>query len=93
MLIVNPTFAYSDPALAETGLRTIDWENDPVVLFSNSKPNATELLQALRERVKAQVGLRNVEVVHKGNAAQPAPPEIIDQIVSRHRAGIVALGD
>ena len=47
MRLINPTFGIQDPdKLVTNTLGTVDWFKDPIVLFSNNKPNIKELSEA-----------------------------------------------
>ena len=68
--IVDPTFGVrpdeSDVDVEAGG--TADWTE--VALFSNSKPNATELLRGVGERLQAHWDLPEVGFASKPNASQ-----------------------
>ena len=93
MRIVNPSFGLPDSADGQTETRAVDWHQDPIVLFSNSKPNARELLEGVRQRIGAFRPTDNVDFICKDSPAQPAPPEMIDDLTRRYRAAILALAD
>ena len=40
MRIVNPTFGVDGQAGEALDVKPLDWMQDPIALFSNSKPNA-----------------------------------------------------
>jgi|TARA_B100000676_G_scaffold297051_1_gene338144 hypothetical protein len=96
MRIVNPSFGLpeaadnaSDPAVAIA----TDWGKDPIAIMSNSKPNARELLEGVRDQMGAFRGTGNIDYMFKDSAAQPAPPELIDKIAANYKGAIVALAD
>ncbi len=93
MRIVNPTFGLA-PGSSET-LKTgkVDWMKDPIVLFSNSKPNAKELLEGLKAKMAAIRPVDNIELVYKDSASRPAPADIVQQVGHKYRAALLALGD
>ncbi len=93
MRIVNPSFGHSAATEDRTATGTVDWRQDPIVLFSNSKPNARELLAGMRERMGAFRSTDNVDFLCKDSAAQPAPSEMIDNVTLKYRAAILALAD
>ena len=93
MRIVNPAFGLADAEIAGMSARDIDWAEEPILLFSNSKPNATELLLAVADRLKTIAGFKNAGLVSKGNAAMPAPAGLMEQIAGRHRVALLALAD
>ena len=71
----------------------VDWANDPIILFSNNKPNAKELLEGLRGRLASIRRIDNVDYIAKGSASQPAPPAMINELTRKYRIGLFALGD
>ncbi len=93
MRIVNPTFGHS-PVGAET-LKSgaVDWAKDPILLFSNSKPNARELLEGLKGRFAGVRSTDAIDFVWKPSASQPASAEQIDGAARRYKAALLALGD
>ena len=93
MRIVNPTFGLV-PAGAETAARrTVNWREDPLILFSNSKPNAKDLLEGIRERLTGIRRVDNVDYVQKNSVATPAPAELIDKIARDYRIALLAIAD
>ena len=96
MRIVNPTFGLSEADGQESEsqpTKAIDWRADPIVLFSNSKPNARELLEGVREQMRAFRSVDNIDFVYKDSAGQPAPAELIDQVASNYNGALLALAD
>ena len=93
MRIVNPTFGLA-PATSEKLTNTkVDWLKDPIALFSNSKPNAKELLEGLRAKMATVRAIDNVELIYKDSASRPAPAEVIQAAGHKYRAALLALGD
>ncbi len=93
MRIVNPSFGLAPAGAAQAAAASVDWRQDPIILFSNSKPNAKELLEGVRERLAAIRRVDNVDFVHKNSASQPAPPEMINELSRKYRIALLALGD
>ncbi len=93
MRIVNPSFGHS-PASAET-LKTgaVDWKRDPILLFSNSKPNSRELLEGLAARLGHVRSADGIDFIWKPSASRPATADQIDDSARRYRAALLALGD
>jgi thioredoxin reductase (NADPH) len=91
--IVDPTFGVlPDQAdVAVEGGGTADWT--AVALFTNSKPNATELLLGMGERLQAHWGLAELGFASKPNASQPADKDTIDWLSERFKMVLVAVGD
>jgi thioredoxin reductase (NADPH) len=91
--IVDPTFGVQ-PAEAETtplSGGTADWTE--VALFSNSKPNATELLRGVGERLQAHWDLPEIGFASKPNASAAADKDTIDWLAQRYKMVLVAVGD
>ena len=93
MRIVNPTFGIAPPDEGTATAGPVDWMNDPIILFSNNKPNARELLEGVRDRLASLRRVDNVDYIAKGSASQPAPPEMINEVVRKYRIALLALGD
>jgi thioredoxin reductase (NADPH) len=92
MRIVNPSFGI--PEQAEATVVTRDGvASDSLCLFSNSKPNATELLRGVAERLTAERGFEHIGFGSKPAASVPADAETLDRLSERYRMAIVALGD
>lgn len=93
MRIVNPGFGIAPVGDAPVTANAVDWMNDPIILFSNNKPNATQLLEGLRDRLSAIRRVDNIDTIAKGSASQPAPPEMINEAARKYRIALLALGD
>ncbi len=93
MRIVNPSYGIA-PQTEETATAgPVDWANDPIILFSNNKPNAKELLEGVRDRLGAIRRVDNIDYIAKASASQPAPPEMINEVARKYRIALLALGD
>jgi thioredoxin reductase (NADPH) len=93
MRIVDPTFGVL-PDDAEGEVRagsTADWTE--VALFSNSKPNATELLRGVGERLQAHWDLPELGFASKPSASEAADKDTIDWLAQRFKMVLVAVGD
>nr|MDP9460332.1 pyridine nucleotide-disulfide oxidoreductase [Actinomycetota bacterium] len=91
--IVDPTFGVA-PAEADVevaGGGTADWTE--VALFSNSKPNATELLRGVGERLQAHWELPELGFASKPSASEAADKDTIDWLAQRYKMVLVAVGD
>ena len=90
MLIVDPTQGREslDSNTENTGdiLRLAG----PVCLFSNSKPNAAELLRGVAAGVPM---LHGAPLLAKHYSSLPAPAELLDQIADEYDAALVAIAD
>jgi hypothetical protein len=93
MRIVNPSFGVAPAGAEQTIVRKVDWSSDAIVLFSNNKPNARELLEGVRAKLGAMRRIDNVDYIHKDSASQPAPPAMIEAAAQKYRAALLALGD
>ncbi len=93
MHIVNPTYGVSAAGGEAVAVKPVDWRADPIVLFSNSKPNARELLEGIRARLGEIRRVDNIEFVHKNSASQPAPAELIEQVAGKYKGALLAIAD
>lgn len=93
MRIVNPSFGVMPAGAEQTVTRAVNWREDPIVIFSNNKPNARELLEGVRAKLAALRRVDNVDYMHKNSASQPAPPDMIEAVAQKYRAALLALGD
>lgn len=96
MRIVNPSFALEEAeesrgAGSKAGMT--DWRKDPIAIMSNSKANARELLEGVREKMKAYRAVDNIGYLFKDSAAKPAPTALYDEIAAKYKGAIVALAD
>jgi thioredoxin reductase (NADPH) len=92
--IVDPTHgllpedeAGDDAAVSSTATWT------DVALFTNSKPNATELLRGLGERLQAHWALPELGFAAKESASVAAEKDTIDWLSQRFKMVLVAVGD
>lgn len=93
MRIVNPSFGHV-PAGAETlKSGSVNWKTDPILLFSNSKPNARELLEGLKAKLGTVRSTDGIDFIWKPSASQPATADQIDGAARSYRAALLALGD
>lgn len=96
MRIVNPTFGLDEEgdnrsdAVAAGGT---DWSRDPIAIISNSKPNARELLEGVKQRMGVFRQTDNIDYLFKDSAAKPAPAELIEQVAGKYKGAILALAD
>ena len=93
MLIVNPAFGRDTGCLENITDRPFDWRQDPIALFSNSKPNAKELLEGVREALAGLRNNSNIGFVKKDSVSQPAPGEVIEHIAANYRGALMAIAD
>jgi thioredoxin reductase (NADPH) len=91
--IVDPTSGVlPDVDAAPVGAgSTATWTD--VALFTNSKPNATELLRGLGERLQAHWELPELGFAAKESASVAADPDQIDWLSQRFKMVLVAVGD
>ena len=93
MRIVNPSFGIAPASTEKVKSGAVDWRRDRIALFSNSKPNAKELLEGLKGKLGSVRALEGIDFFYKDTASRPAPPETIDKVVLRYKAALLALGD
>ncbi|MGE0222534.1 MAG: hypothetical protein AB7F35_16540 [Acetobacteraceae bacterium] len=93
MRIVNPTFGIAPQGEGTATAAPVDWINDPIILFSNNKPNARELLEGVRNRLGAIRRADNIDYISKPSASQPASPDVINDVARKYRIALLALGD
>ena len=93
MRIVNPTFGHATEGTEQRSLHEVDWRKAPIALFSNSKPNARELLEGVRDRLASFRDVSNIRFVSKDSVSQPAPQPVIDHIAENYQAAILAIAD
>jgi len=93
MRIVNPAFGLAQAGSEQVSTRPVDWRQDAIVLFSNSKPNARELLSGIREKLGDIRNVDDIDFVYKDSASQPAPAGIIDKVSQNYRVALLALAD
>lgn len=93
MLIANPTFGFAAKEVGSNTTLPFDWRSDSIALFSNSKPNARELLDGIRGRLSAVRDVGNIKHVHKESVAHPAPAGVMEQVVGEFRAAIIGTAD
>lgn len=67
--------------------------NSRVVLIDNGKPKAKELLTFIAEELRTRVPLGEIELISKGAASYPLPPERTAEIAARADLVITGLGD
>ncbi len=93
MRIANPTHGAAAAEGETLAGAPFDWKTAPIALFSNSKPNAKELLQGIRLRLGAHRDVSNIEHVYKESVAHPAPAAVLDHVVGRFKAAVIGTAD
>ena len=93
MLIVNPTFGTSAAAAKAVPLISVDWTKDAIALFSNSKPNARELLSGIRDKLSAFRAVDNIDFLSKNSASQGAPKDLLEKVAANYRGALLAIAD
>ena len=93
MRIVNPSFGREAPGQERALANSVDWNKDPIILFANSKPNAKELLEGLRDKMADYRAIDNIDYIQKDSPAQPAPDGMYDELAGKYRAALLAIAD
>jgi len=93
MRIVNPTFGLASVTTERSNAGAVDWRRDGIALFSNSKPNAKDLLEGLRLKLATIRPIEGIDFYYKDTASRPAPAATLENIAQKHRAALLALGD
>jgi len=95
MRIVNPTFGLDEDGDMKSNAVELstDWFKDDIAIISNSKPNARELLEGVKEQMGVYRATDNIDYFFKDSAAQPAPEELYDEVAAKYKGAIVALAD
>jgi len=93
MRIVNPTFGLAAASGETVALKPVNWKADAIALFSNSKPNARELLDGIRQKLGAFRPIDNIKFEAKNSASQPAPKDLIEKVAANYRGALLAIAD
>jgi hypothetical protein len=96
MRIVNPSFgleAGSEDRSSGVAKGSTDWSRDPIAIISNSKPNARELLEGVRDQMGVFRSTDNIDYFFKTTSSMPAPEELYDEVAGKYKGAIVALAD
>lgn len=93
MRIVNPSFGVAEATAEKLETKPVDWLADSMILFSNSKPNARELLAGIKEKLGGVRQTDNIDFINKNSASQPAPAGMIEQVSQNYRVALLALAD
>jgi hypothetical protein len=89
MRIVNPTFARAEAVEVQSGGRR-SASTTALVLLSNAKPNATELLTGI---AGAYSRLSEVSLFSKLDPSRGAPADLLDEVARGGSRALVAIGD
>lgn len=98
MRIGNPTFGLpfhddSQEAPATKSRHKVDWRNDPIIFFGNSKPNSKELMQGLIEKLGSVRRIDNVSFMSKPQAGVPATAEMIEYAATNYKIAVLGSAD
>ena len=85
--------AQSLHAEAEMAPRPGKLEGKVLGLLSNSKHNATELLEMVGDLLGEQFELKNVKASSKADASRPAPVDTVAELAKESDFAVVAIGD
>ena len=89
MWIVDPTQSRPELRLPGPGPNQGVDLSGRVCLLSNSKPNASALLQGVADRL----GLVDRMVLAKPTSSMPAPEELLDRVAADFGGALVAIAD
>jgi thioredoxin reductase (NADPH) len=93
MRIVNPTFGR--PELVDDSLAhfRVTPGTETICVFSNSKPNATDLLKGMAQRIEEAAEVPEIGFISKPNAAVAGEEETFDWLAERYQMAVLATGD
>lgn len=93
MRIFNPTFGLAAAAGPTVALMPVNWKTDAIALFSNSKPNARELLDGIKAKLGAFRPTGNITFEAKNSASQGASKDLIEKVAANYRGALLAIAD
>ena len=94
MRIGNPTFGLAlQESTGNKGRQAVDWRDDPIVFFGNSKPNSKELMNALIAKLGSVRRIDNVSYMSKPHAGMPATAEMIDYAATNYKIAVLGSAD
>ncbi len=94
MRIVNPTFGLVPQEKRVVRKQAaVDWSKDPIIFFSNSKPNFKELAEGLRLKLAQLRQGGGIDFIAKPAAGVPATAEMIESVASKYRIAILGSAD
>ena len=93
--ILDPTGLTSGtPRLASSfAPRRADLTGATVGLLENGKQNARQFLEDVADILRERYGAGDARLRRKENFAQPAAPELIDQLSSESDLVVIGIGD
>lgn len=80
-------------ATAEMAPRPGKLDGKVLGLLSNSKLNATELLQMVGDLLGEQFELKEIKAASKPDASRPAPEDTVAELAKESDFAVVAIGD
>jgi hypothetical protein len=92
LILLDPTVE-PEPEVIRPAPRPASLAGLTVGLIENSKPNASEFLERLSARLRAEHGVRDVVWIHKRTAGRPALDEQFDAMAQEVQAAVAAIGD
>ena len=96
MRIVNPSFgleASSNDQSSGVEKGSADWSRDAIAIISNSKANARQLLEGVREQMGVYRSTDNIDFFSKPTSSKPASDALYDEVAKSYKGAIVALAD
>jgi|SRR6516164_1727157 hypothetical protein len=93
--ILDPTGLSSPEAVAGLTLasRPTDLAGVRVGLLENGKQNARRFLEDVAELLRDRYGAGEATLRRKENFAQPAAPELVDQLTAESDVVVIGVGD
>jgi hypothetical protein len=89
MWIIDPTQSRPDLRQPGRGPKQGKHLSGRVCLLSNSKPNASALLEA----IAVQLGLVDTTLLAKPVSSMPAPHELLEEVAATFEGALVAIAD
>jgi hypothetical protein len=89
MWIIDPTQARPDLSQPGPGPKQGMDLRGRVCLLSNSKPNASVLLEGIADRL----GLVDATLLAKPTSSLPAPDELLEEVAANFERALVAIAD
>lgn len=94
MRIINPTFGIKDEdKVVSNAVGPVNWYKDPIILFSNNKPNIKELFEGLKLKLATVRNVDEVDFIAKDSAGVPAPMPMIEEVAAKYKIALLGSAD